>query len=60
MPANETKKVICSWCGTTIREGDESDGVSHGICAECRKRVFEQHHEETEDSDCGVEQLVAR
>lgn len=28
-------KVICAWCGTLIREGDDSL-VSHGMCASCR------------------------
>lgn len=31
-------KVICAWCGKTMREaqpGHEKEDVSHGICAEC-------------------------
>jgi hypothetical protein len=31
-------KVICAWCGATIREADqeyEGEEISHGICTQC-------------------------
>lgn len=32
-------KVICAWCKTVIKEGDD-EKVSHGICPECRVKYF--------------------
>lgn len=31
-------KVICAWCGAVISDGDESEGVSHGICSACKAK----------------------
>ncbi len=33
-------KKVCSYCGVTMSEGTE--GISHGICKECLKRVREE------------------
>ena len=34
-------KVVCAWCGKTIREKDDEDveGVSHGVCDECLDKL---------------------
>lgn len=34
-------KVVCSWCTRTIREGDESGPISHGICSGCKPKLME-------------------
>lgn len=31
-------KVLCAWCGTTLREGSEPP--SHGICRACHAIYF--------------------
>lgn len=58
MSEEEKQTLICSWCKKVIREGDDATDVSHGICPECRERIFDPHYEEEKVSDCGVEQLV--
>jgi rRNA maturation endonuclease Nob1 len=30
-------KLVCAWCGKTMREGDEP--ASHGICEVCYESV---------------------
>ena len=34
-----TYKVLCAWCGKTIRYVDYAD--SHGICDDCYRRVLD-------------------
>ncbi len=33
-------KIICSWCGKTIKENSETIEISHGICKTCCKEVL--------------------
>ncbi len=34
-------RVICAWCGKFLRNLDDCrEGVSHGICLECRDKYF--------------------
>jgi hypothetical protein len=28
---------ICAWCNKVISEGNSDNGISHGICLECKK-----------------------
>lgn len=42
--AEEERRVICSWCGRTIKEGVEP--VSHGICPGCADVMLEEIGEE--------------
>jgi len=36
-------QVICGWCGKLIELVDTNEeGISHGICASCRKKYKEQ------------------
>jgi len=37
-----TYKVICAWCGVTLRTGAEVKN-SHGICEACKKRIMEEY-----------------
>jgi len=30
-------RVICAWCKKIIKEGSTENGISHGICVECKK-----------------------
>ena len=39
---NQNLKVVCAWCGVTIREGDDKADVSHGICALCFEREVDK------------------
>lgn len=32
-------KTICAWCGRILKEGP-ADPVSHGICPECRAKIW--------------------
>ena len=31
--------VFCAWCGGVIREGDDPESASHGICDDCFARL---------------------
>jgi len=35
-------KMVCSWCGKTMREGTPGAPVSHGICPECKEKLEAQ------------------
>ena len=35
-------KVVCAWCGATIKDGPTDKGISHGICEECYKEQIEK------------------
>ena len=37
---NDERRVICSWCRCTIKEGVEP--VSHGICPKCADDILEE------------------
>lgn len=39
-------KIVCSWCGKLIKPG--SPPTSHGICAECKRKVLAGIKTETE------------
>jgi hypothetical protein len=45
--ATAVMRVVCAWCGRTIREGDDpmSKVVSHGICASCAAVTFPERAE---------------
>jgi hypothetical protein len=43
VPIAWVQKLVCSWCGKTIREGETP--VSHGICVACA----EKHYPEGKD-----------
>ena len=34
-------KTVCAYCGITIKEGNPSLPVSHGMCPPCEKRERE-------------------
>lgn len=37
-------KVVCAWCGKEIgKYADNTDEVSHGICADCLARVEKEN-----------------
>ena len=38
-------KIICAWCGETLRTDSPVEG-SHGICDECKKRLLEEFKEQ--------------
>ena len=51
-------KVVCAWCGKTMREaqpGHEKDDVSHGICAEC---LAEEKDPEKDPHTCALNCVV--
>ena len=35
-------KIICAWCGQDLgfKDGKGTEGISHGICANCRDKEF--------------------
>ena len=37
-------QTICAWCHTTLAmappDGEQAEGISHGICPACAARVF--------------------
>jgi hypothetical protein len=37
---NRMLRIVCAWCGTTIRDGN--DPASHGICAACDARLEDE------------------
>lgn len=39
---DQNLKVVCAWCGVTIREGGDGADVSHGICALCFEREVDK------------------
>ena len=39
MSETEPIKVLCAWCGVTIREGT-GPRVSHGICPSCAEKLL--------------------
>ena len=39
-------RAVCSWCNTVVREGSPEAPVTHTICHECSKRLFDQMHAE--------------
>lgn len=39
-------KVVCGWCGITIREGAADGPISHGICPACAKKLREDVYED--------------
>ena len=39
---DQKMKLVCAWCGVTIREGDDKADVSHGICASCFEREVDK------------------
>ena len=41
----ESNKVVCAWCWGLIRLGIEP--VSHGICADCERRIMVELRDET-------------
>lgn len=43
----------CAWCKKVIREGDEKDGVSHGICVDCL-RIMEKECEAVKEHNAKV------
>lgn len=43
--------VVCAWCKKVIKEGDDSQGVSHGICDTCALNAFEEHIRKLKESD---------
>jgi len=48
-------KIVCAWCGRTIRKGDSEEClVSHGMCPRCRLRV----RKEIEDFCSQVQQDI--
>jgi len=34
-------KIECAWCGKPLGEG-EGEGISHGICPDCKAKVMEE------------------
>ena len=38
----ESIRTDCSWCGQYMRGPQDSDRISHGICATCRDKYNEQ------------------
>ena len=32
-------KIVCAWCGKAMGTKAGGDGVSHGICPECLKKI---------------------
>ena len=38
---DQNLKLVCAWCGVTIREGNAEADVSHGICASCFEREMD-------------------
>lgn len=46
---NEQLKVVCAWCGETLREGTEP--ASHGICEPCVAEVWSQQAEQRHDDN---------
>jgi hypothetical protein len=41
-------KIVCAWCGVYIgeKDGQGIEGVSHGVCPECLKRLQEKSDEQ--------------
>ena len=37
--AENDVKLVCAWCDKVLKEGPE-DNVSHGICQECRDKMY--------------------
>src|SRR3990167_7297852 len=35
-------RVICAWCQGVVVEGTRHAGISHGICAECDRRLAQE------------------
>ena len=40
-------RVLCSWCGVTMKDGDYALPVSHGICEACSKRLEQEEAQAT-------------
>ncbi len=32
-------RIVCSWCGLVMREGEPGAETSHGMCPECLARM---------------------
>lgn len=46
-------KIICAWCKKDMGEkAPEHAGISHGICAECAKRVKEESMAKRHEQKC--------
>ena len=41
-------KLVCAWCGKTIREGRDDGIVSHGICKDCAREMCKEIARERE------------
>lgn len=35
-------KAICAWCGKDLGDRDWGEGVTHGICTECKRTELER------------------
>lgn len=33
-------KTVCAWCNVLIHDGDDSKGLSHGMCQACCQKEF--------------------
>lgn len=41
-------KRVCSWCSSTLAEGDPGAQISHGICDPCRARMLANTYRDLE------------
>lgn len=33
-------KVVCAWCKDVMQDGDETNGISHGMCKPCADTMY--------------------
>ncbi len=33
---------VCGWCGIVIGESPEGEGITHGMCPKCLKKMIDE------------------
>lgn len=58
-PPSPPLKVVCAWCGDTIRDGPPHP-VSHGICAKCEAQFRQEEGLDVRKNPIGPHTMLGR